>query len=80
MALVEDKDLSKFILEHEWVPKHEAMMPDEAEQVLKKYATTFQNMPRIAKNDPVVKIIDAKPGTMLRITRNDGTAYYRVVI
>lgn len=80
MAVIEDKDLSKVILEHEWVPKHEAMNPEEAEKILKQYATTFQNMPRIAKNDPVIKIIDAKSGTMIKIIRNDGSAYYRVVI
>ena len=43
----------------------------------------FKNLPKIRSNDPVVKAIDAKPGDILRITRESQTAgvfvTYRIV-
>ncbi|HLC45610.1 MAG TPA: DNA-directed RNA polymerase subunit H [archaeon] len=76
----EAKDFSKIILEHAWVPKHEVLGKAETEEVLKQYTVSLQNLPKVLKSDPVVKIIGAKPGDVIKITRQDSSVYYRVVI
>ncbi|RLG00447.1 MAG: DNA-directed RNA polymerase subunit H [Thaumarchaeota archaeon] len=72
------------ILEHELVPKHRVLSPEEAEEVLRKYSVTPQQLPRILASDPVVKEIGAKPGDIIEIIRDSETAgktvYYRVVV
>jgi len=78
------KDNTK-ILEHELVPKHIILSPEEREEVLKKYnITKLSQFPRILKSDPVVKAIGAKKGDLIKIIRKSTTAkeaiYYRVVV
>ncbi|MCF8884561.1 MAG: DNA-directed RNA polymerase subunit H [Nitrososphaerota archaeon] len=72
------------ILEHELVPEHRILSPEEAEQVLKKYGVRPQQLPYILVSDPVVKEIGAKPGDIIEIKRKSPTAgeavYYRVVV
>ncbi|GBC71082.1 hypothetical protein HRbin02_00860 [Candidatus Calditenuaceae archaeon HR02] len=72
------------ILEHELVPKHEIMSPEEVEELLGRYRITLNELPRILASDPVVREIGAKPGDVLRIHRRSLTAglsyYYRVVV
>ena len=72
------------ILEHELVPKHRVLSPEEAEQVLKKYGTEPQKLPYIHASDPVVKALGAKPGDIIEIIRDSPTAgkavYYRLVV
>ncbi len=74
----------KIILEHELVPKHEILSEEETELVLKKYGIKKENLPKILKDDVVVKAIGAKEGQVLKITRRSPTAgegiYYRLVI
>jgi len=74
----------KFILEHELVPKHEVLEKKEVEELLKKLGITVNNLPKILREDPVVKAIKAKPGDVLKITRKSTTLgesiYYRLVI
>lgn len=52
--------------------------------MLDKYNITKGQLPKILANDPVVKMIKADPGDVLKITRNSRTAgtciLYRVVI
>ena len=57
------------ILEHDWVPEHEIMDPEEAKQILGKYRITEDLLPEIEDTDPVAKIIGAKPGDFIKITR-----------
>ena len=72
------------ILKHELVPRHEIMSKKEANAVLNNYNVTKGQLPKIFSNDPVVKMIKAESGDILRITRNSKTAgksiFYRVVI
>ena len=72
------------ILEHELVPKHRVLSPEEAEEVLKKYCATPQQLPKILASDPVVRELGAKPGDIIEIVRESETAgkaiYYRVVV
>lgn len=72
------------ITRHNIVPKHELLKEKERDEVLKKFGITLKQLPRILDSDPMVKVLGAKHGDLLRITRKSQTAgeavYYRVVI
>ena len=65
------------------VPTHEILTEDEIADEFSDVEYDFKNLPKIRSNDPVVKAIDAKPGDILRITRESQTAgvfvTYRIV-
>ncbi|MGX8694611.1 MAG: DNA-directed RNA polymerase subunit H [Methanobrevibacter sp.] len=71
------------IQEHMLVPTHEIMSEDEIADEFSDVEYDFKNLPKIKSEDPVVKAIDAKPGDVLRITRESQTAgvfvTYRIV-
>lgn len=71
------------IQDHMLVPTHEIMTKDEIADEFSDVEYDFKNLPKIRSNDPVVKAIDAKPGDILRITRESQTAgvfvTYRIV-
>lgn len=71
-------------MEHEFVPKHEAMAPEDAENILKTYKVCCDELPKIKIDDPAIKSLEANVGDIIRITRDSPTAgksvYYRVVI
>jgi DNA-directed RNA polymerase subunit H len=73
-----------FILEHELVPEHEVLSPEEAEEILEKYGISRYQLPLITIDDPIVKLLKAKPGDIIRIKRKSPTAgiavVYRVVV
>jgi len=72
-------DISK----HELVPKHEIVNEKEKEKLIKKYGP-LKLFPKISVNDPQVKLLGAKPGDLIKITRKDDIigeyVYYRVVV
>jgi len=72
------------ILEHELVPKHEILSPKEAEEILRKLGIKPTQLPWISIDDPIVKILGAKPGDIIRIIRRSPTAgetvAYRYVV
>lgn len=72
-------DVSKHIL----VPKHEILNEKEKEELIKRYGS-IKNFPRIYTTDPQVKLLNAKPGDIIKITRyNEITGeyvHYRVVV
>ena len=63
---------------------HEILEDEEVNLILDKYGILKEDLPKIKSNDPVVKVIGAKRGNVLKITRRSPTAsesvYYRVVI
>ena len=71
------------IQEHMLVPTHEIMTEDEIADEFSDVEYDFKDLPKIKSEDPVVKAIDAKPGDVLRITRESQTAgvfvTYRIV-
>jgi DNA-directed RNA polymerase subunit H len=67
------------ILKHELVPKHEVLKPAEAKRVLEEYKIQPYQLPWIRSQDPVVKRIGAKPGDIIKITRDSPTAGKTVV-
>lgn len=56
----------------------------EKEELLKNYGITFRQLPRILLSDPVIKILNAKIGDVVKIIRKSETAgeseYYRIVV
>ena len=71
------------IQDHILVPTHEIMTEDEIANEFSDVEYDFKDLPKIKSGDPVVKAIDAKPGDVLRITRESQTAgvfvTYRIV-
>ena len=72
------------IRQHVLVPKHEILPKVKAQEVLERYKISPHQLPLIKSSDHVAKAIGAKPGDILRVTRNSPTAgraiVYRYVI
>lgn len=72
------------VFEHALVPKHEILTPEEREEILKKYKVKPYQIPNISASDLIVRVIGARPGDILRITRKSPTAgvyvSYRYVV
>ena len=72
------------IFEHHLVPFHEILNEKEKKQILTQYKIQPYQMPQIKSGDPAVKVIGAKPGDILKITRKSTTAgehiTYRYVV
>ena len=73
-------DINKHVL----VPKHTLLSEKEREQLLEQYNISFISLPKILRNDPAIKAINAKTGDIIKITRESPTAgkatYYRGVV
>lgn len=73
-------DITKYVL----FPKHEILSEKAKKEVLKIYGKDISKYPKILINDPAIKKYNAKPGDMVKITRNSQTAgtsiFYRVVV
>ena len=72
------------LFDHELVPKHEILSPDEREKLLGEYKVEPYQLPRIRTSDPAVKAIGARAGDIVRIIRKSDTAgkylAYRYVV
>jgi DNA-directed RNA polymerase subunit H len=72
------------ILDNEFVPQHTILTEEESTELLQKYGVTYDKLPLILASDPVVKIIEAKPGNIIKIVRDFSPAgksvFYRYVI
>ena len=68
----------------ELIPEHSILSESEAKKVLVKYGVPLKKLPKILDIDPQVKLLGAKPGDMIAISRKDPTGgkytYYRVVV
>ncbi|HPJ29933.1 MAG TPA: DNA-directed RNA polymerase subunit H [Methanothrix sp.] len=77
--------MKKFTLQdHELVPAHILLSPEESGAVLKSYGVDSAQLPKIHVNDPVVKEIGGKVGDVVKIIRKSPTSgesvFYRLVI
>lgn len=77
------------ILEHNQVPEHIVLTPEEEEEFLQKYEITRNNLPLIKVSDPVIKKLEEQldtplKGRIIKIIRTNSPAgdgvYYRYVI
>jgi len=72
------------ITKHQFVPKHTVLNNDEAIDVLLKYNVKIQNLPKINREDPVVKFIGGRPNQIIKIESFNPTTglsvTYRLVV
>ena len=72
------------VRDHEAVPTHEKMDEDEVEEVLEKFDTKKDKLPKIERTDAALKQMDVEEGDVIRIERESPTAgkttYYRIVV
>ena len=62
------------IFKHKLVPKHEILPTEEAKELLDKYRVKLYQLPVIKASDIVAIAVGAKPGDVLKITRDSATA------
>ena len=72
------------IFEHVLVPKHNLLSQEEIVSLLKRFNITLNQLPKISVKDPATKLLNAKPGDVVKILRKSQTAgiseFYRVVV
>ncbi|MHB8585818.1 MAG: DNA-directed RNA polymerase subunit H [Thermoplasmatota archaeon] len=62
------------VMKHELVPRHEILPESDAQEILRKYGVSPDQLPRIHSSDPVARAIRARPGQIVRIRRKSPTA------
>ncbi|MDM7275312.1 MAG: DNA-directed RNA polymerase subunit H [Thermoprotei archaeon] len=74
----------RWILEHRLVPEHRVLSLEEAIQILRRLGVKPWQLPQISINDPVVRLLGAKPGDIIEIRRKSPTGgvaiAYRLVV
>jgi DNA-directed RNA polymerase subunit H len=72
------------ILEHELVPEHRVLSFEEAVALLRRLGVKPWQLPQISLNDPVARLLNAKPGDIIEIKRRSPTGgvhiAYRLVV
>ena len=68
---------------HSLIPKHSLCGEKEKQQLLEKYNASIKQIPRMSMNDNGIASLNAKPGDLIKIERNDAyvgkITFYRVV-
>lgn len=68
----------------ELIPEHSVLSEGEAKKVMAKFSIPLKKFPKILDMDPQVKLLGAKPGDLISISRKDPAGgrytYYRVVV
>lgn len=82
------ENISFNVLKHELVPEHHLLSEDEAAAVLARKGISLEQLPKIRKNDPGVKVLESihgpiEEGRVIKIVRKSETAQefvaYRLV-
>ena len=72
-----------FHTSHFLVPKHEILAKSKHEEILSSLGVEVQKLPKIKMQDPQVRLLGARDGDIIKITRKDATrenVYYRLVV
>lgn len=73
------KELQYDVTQHQWYCPHELMTSLEVETLFPQKQTTLASLPKILKQDIIVRIFGFQRQDILRIRRKDGSLAYRVV-
>jgi DNA-directed RNA polymerase subunit H (RpoH/RPB5) len=68
-TVIDNISVRMAIPEHEIVPKHELMTPEETQDFLNFQLKTMRDFPTVPHTDPQIMWIGGRPGQMVRITR-----------
>lgn len=78
-----NKNMMFNITHHQLVPKHILIDDEEVKEVLEKYSTTLNKLPKILRSDPIAKYYGLKPNQVCKIIRKSPEVgdyiYYRLV-
>jgi DNA-directed RNA polymerase subunit H len=66
--------------EHELVPAHKLLGKEEGEKIMEQFKVARQQIPKIRMKDAALIGMGAKPGSVVKITRLDGSEYFRLVV
>ena len=67
------------ITHHQLVPKHIILNESEEQELLTKFSTTKNKLPKILRTDPIAKYYGMKPNQICKIIRKSpevGEAFY----
>ncbi len=83
-SILSIKEPDRRILKHRLVPEHRVLSFEEAVGILKSLGVKPWQLPQISVNDPVVRLLGAKPGDIIEIKRRSPTGgvsiAYRLVV
>ena len=72
------------LLQHNLVPKHDILTDEERENLLTELKIEASQLPKVRRTDPIIKLLNGKPGDVVRIQRRSPTAgtsiYYRLIV
>ncbi len=72
------------LLQHNLVPKHEILSEEDKEKLLDELKIDIDQLPKVRRTDPIIKLLNGKAGDVVRIQRRSPTAgtstYYRLVV
>ena len=78
-----NKNMIFNITHHQMVPKHSLLSSEEEEEMLEKYNTTKNKLPKILRSDPIVQYYGMKSDQICKIIRKSPevgvSVYYRLV-
>ena len=78
-----NKNMIFNITHHQLVPKHIVLNDDEIKELLEKYSTTINKLPKLLRSDPIAKYYGMKINQVCKIIRKSPEVgnypYYRLV-
>ena len=78
-----NKNMIFNITHHQMVPKHSLLSSEEEKEILEKYNTTKNKLPKILRSDPIVRYYGMKQDQICKIIRKSPevgeSVYYRLV-